>query len=487
MANWSPFDPETDRRLVVSVNEGDEDAFATLYDLYVERLYDYCLSMVREPKAAADIVHDTFIDAFRRAPRMRNRGRLRSWLYAAARRRCLQRTRPRTRGLHWDWSGETATGIDPGSARPIGDLRSVLEGVLQRLDFGDQELLLLALRHGVIGEDLGAVLGVPVRRANARVAQALSLAESALTTEVLSRCGRCAAERPADLAAHAAKCPDCRPYAQMSVSALLTAPPIPVLPAGLRHRVMHTGADSELAGYRAEIAARGGHLNPDGMPRQPDVPSPMVRRWIFTGSGVVGALAAALLLALIIGPSLPNTEIEWPWRHRPSPGGGTPWKGQQIHQPAGPPTVQRGEANPTDPVVPQLDGHAMTDTPMPQGSPQGVSQGTSQGVSQASPQPQKPGELAVTPAAVTLRVGQETHLELSALRGPVTWSAVSSTDQLELAVDQGTIAQDGAYTLTITLTGALVQLPGQAVITFTSTTGHAQQVEVTWKLSLLNP
>jgi RNA polymerase sigma factor (sigma-70 family) len=503
MANWSTFDPETDRRLVTSLNEGDEGTFATLYDQYAERLYDYCLSLARQPRSAADIVHDTFIDALRRAPRMRNRGRLRSWLYAAARRRCLQRIRTHGRQLQWDWSGETATGTDPGTGLPISELRSILEGAMQRLDFADQEMLLLALRHEVTGEDLAAVLGVPVRRANGQVARAWSLGESAVAGEVLARCGRYSAEHPGDdarrldlmraspdeLADHAAECPACRPYLGISVSALLTVPPVPVVPAGLRHRVMHTGTDSELAGYRAEIAARGGLLNADGMPRQPDVPSPMARRWIFTAGGVAGALLSALVAALIIGPSLPNTEIEWPWQHDP-PTGSPPSKGQRIHPPVRQPGAQPGEAdpaNPTDPadpanpmdpmdaspVVPQLDGHTTTKTPTPKATPD------------PSPQPIVSGELVIAPPAVALRVGQEGYFELSAVHGPVTWSAATSTGQLQLAVQQGAIPTNRTYKMKVTLKRWPLQLPGQAVITFTGPDGRPQNVQVTWALSLL--
>lgn len=60
--------PTADRKLVKGLNEGDEAALAALYDEYGERLYDYVLSMSGDEKAAADIVHDAFIDACRRAP-----------------------------------------------------------------------------------------------------------------------------------------------------------------------------------------------------------------------------------------------------------------------------------------------------------------------------------------------------------------------------------------------------------------------------------
>ena len=127
MSRWSLFDPDADRRLVRGLNEGDEDTLIALYDAYAERLYDYCKSLIGDSKIAADTVHDCLIDACRRAPRMRDRMRLRAWLYGAARRRCLQRGR--TGGLHWEWVSDAAhadAGADegtPGGVRERGGRR----------------------------------------------------------------------------------------------------------------------------------------------------------------------------------------------------------------------------------------------------------------------------------------------------------------------------------------------------------------------------
>ncbi|NEA23193.1 hypothetical protein G3I70_11905, partial [Actinomadura bangladeshensis] len=65
---------------------------------------------------------------------------------------------------------------------------------------------------------------------------------------------------------HVADCLDCLRRGRVSPDALLRRAPAPVLPAALRHRVMHTATDPELAGYRADIAARGGALTPSGLP-----------------------------------------------------------------------------------------------------------------------------------------------------------------------------------------------------------------------------
>ncbi|MEW2359201.1 sigma-70 family RNA polymerase sigma factor, partial [Spirillospora sp. NPDC029432] len=178
---------------------------ALLYEAYAERLYDYTLSMTGEYRSAADIVHDTFIDACRRAPRMRDHARLRSWLYGAARRRCVQRGR--ARGLFWEHDAEFGDGgavpsrADGPAARrdagvglpPSGELRGLLESSLGRLEPGEQEALLLAVRHGLLPAEIGTVLGVSARRAAGRVARARTRLDAAYEIELALATEHCAA------------------------------------------------------------------------------------------------------------------------------------------------------------------------------------------------------------------------------------------------------------------------------------------------------
>src|SRR3954453_8788784 len=129
MARWSRFAPAADRRLVKGLHDGDDDAIAALYDAYAERLYDSCMVLLDDSSAAADVVHDTFIDAARRTPRMRERAMLGPWLYAAARRRCLQRKQQ----------------VEAKNGEP-----------LSRLDSPQREALFLAYRHDLTGDQLAA-------------------------------------------------------------------------------------------------------------------------------------------------------------------------------------------------------------------------------------------------------------------------------------------------------------------------------------------
>ncbi|CNE68237.1 RNA polymerase sigma factor [Mycobacterium tuberculosis] len=523
-----------DRDLVRGLNEGDEAALAALYDEYAERLYDYASSMTGDEKAAADIVHDTFIDASRRAPRMRDHLHLGSWLYGAARRRCVRRGRARV--PFWDRHAEfsDAPFVDRADDDELGlewpppdELHGLLRACLSRLEPVDQEVMVLAFRHGLRPARLGAALGLSPRRAAMRVSRGRAELEAALQqvlrgTERACAAGPAAAEaeqavavlaarapvreeaapavpaRPARPAGglarmlrrrgedspadpeterHVADCVECLRRGRVSPAALLRRAPAPVLPAALRHRVMHTATDPELAGYRADIAARGGPLTPSGLPSQPDVPSPFTRRWLFTVGGMAGALVAAVIAVLVMGPGIGSGTLSWPpFRTQPQPsithesppagsGGGRPSQGtgggpqaRPAQPPASQPSERQDSQHPTSPSA----------TP-----------------SQPTDPPAKPGVLVVNPAKVELYGTKTAQVSLAASGGPVSWTAMTSTSQLVLSEMQGGMTDGDTMNLTLTLRTAIIGLPGQGTLTFTDSEGAPHQVTVVWGATLL--
>ncbi|MFG2088894.1 MULTISPECIES: sigma-70 family RNA polymerase sigma factor [unclassified Spirillospora] len=537
MPRLSPSSHTADRNLVKGLNEGDEAALAALYDEYGERLYDYALSMSGDAKVAADIVHDTFIDACRRAPRMRDHLHLSSWLYGAARRRCIRRGRAKV--LFWDRDGEfsdipfldRAESDGPVPDRPPSDeLHRLLNGTLARLEPVEQEVMLLAFRHGLRPARLGAALGLSARRAAMRVRQGRAELEAALQKELSRAVRACAADSPGETAAdegaespgvavlaartasrtdepdapptpprtarpfrrafhrrpevspadpsderHVAGCAGCRRLGGLTAAALLKRAPAPVLPAALRHRVMHTATDPELAGYRADIAARGGALTPSGLPCQPDVPSPFTRRWLFTGGGMAGALAAALIAVFVMGPGISGDSLSWPpFRTQPqpsitqhSPPEGSGRESQPSRGPDGD-ASGRPEQPPLSPQTDTPEEPAEPGRPPPSSNP-----------------PVRPGVLVVNPAKVELYGTKTAQVSLAAKSGPVTWTAMTSTNQLVLSDMQGGMPADGTSQVTISLRTFIIGLPGQGTLTFTDSEGAPHTVTVVWGASLL--
>ncbi|MFD0905251.1 RNA polymerase sigma factor, partial [Actinomadura sediminis] len=288
---------------------------------------------------------------------------------------------------------------------------------------------------------------------------------------------------------HAAGCPDWRRRAALRTAVLLAAAPAPVLPAALRHRVMHTATDPELAAHRADIAARGGALTPDGLPVQPDVPSPFTRRWLFTVGGMAGALGAALVAVVAMGPGIGGGTLSWPpfgtepqpsiTSPSPSPGAGD---GDRSAGSAGGP----GGTGPGGVQPPPMNPQTRPEGPSPARPPSSRPPATP---SVPSPPPSNPpeerGVLVVNPSKVQLNGGKTANVSLAAEDGPVQWTAMASTSQLELSQMQGGMPEDGTMHLTVTLRTALIGLPGNGKITFTDSEGFPHVVEVEWGLTLL--
>jgi hypothetical protein len=241
---------------------------------------------------------------------------------------------------------------------------------------------------------------------------------------------------------------------------------------------MHTATDPELAGYRADIAARGGALTPSGLPIQPDVPSPFTRRWLFTGGGMAGALVAAVIAVLVMGPGIGSGTLSWPpFRTQPqpsitkvSPPAGAHGGGQPSRQPGGGPQGR--------PVQPHASPPAKENDRKRPESPPGTP-------SQPTNPPVQPGTLVVNPAKVEMYGTKTAHVSLAANGGPVTWTAMTSTSQLILSEMQGGMSDGDTTNLTLTLRTAIIGLPGQGTPTFTDSEGAPHQVQVVWGATLL--
>lgn len=78
-----------DGELAVAFRDGDDRAFAALYERYKHPLYVFALRMIGEADGARDLVQDAFLRAFERRTQLQRPDSFRSWLFAIARNRCL--------------------------------------------------------------------------------------------------------------------------------------------------------------------------------------------------------------------------------------------------------------------------------------------------------------------------------------------------------------------------------------------------------------
>ncbi|MEU4778058.1 sigma-70 family RNA polymerase sigma factor [Micromonospora sp. NPDC023633] len=179
-----------DTALVEAVRRGDRAGLEGMYRRYADRLYTYARTMLREPEAAADAVHDAFLTASQRIGQLREPDRLRSWLYAIVRNECLRQLRERSRSLPLEEAGEPVADIaDPGTGVNAAQVRDLVHTAVAALNPGDREVVHLAIRHDLSSADIGAALGVPANHAHARLSRARSQLERALGALLVARTG----------------------------------------------------------------------------------------------------------------------------------------------------------------------------------------------------------------------------------------------------------------------------------------------------------
>ncbi|MEW2377530.1 sigma-70 family RNA polymerase sigma factor [Micromonospora sp. NPDC047812] len=179
-----------DTALVEAVRRGDRAGLEGMYRRYADRLYTYARTMLREPEAAADAVHDAFLTASQRIGQLREPDRLRSWLYAIVRNECLRQLRQRSRSLPLEEADEPVADIaDPGTGVNADQVRALVHTAVAALNPGDREVVHLAIRHDLSSADIGAALGVPANHAHARLSRARSQLERALGALLVARTG----------------------------------------------------------------------------------------------------------------------------------------------------------------------------------------------------------------------------------------------------------------------------------------------------------
>lgn len=73
-----------ERSLVQRAQDGDEQAFATLFELHKKRVYSVCLLMTKDVAEAEDLTQEAFLQVFRTLTSFRGEAAFSTWLYRVA-------------------------------------------------------------------------------------------------------------------------------------------------------------------------------------------------------------------------------------------------------------------------------------------------------------------------------------------------------------------------------------------------------------------
>jgi len=159
-----------DKRLLGQLKRGDSNALRQIYMEYKDNLLTIAVSLLHDPDAAEDVLHDVFVSFAGVVSSLRLRGTLRNYLAASVVNRARDMYR---RGKHHlvalDEAGQVPTGSDgPGQSAASNEEAERLTGALAQLPPDQRETIVLHLNAGMKFKEIAEMQGIPISTVQGR-------------------------------------------------------------------------------------------------------------------------------------------------------------------------------------------------------------------------------------------------------------------------------------------------------------------------------
>lgn len=118
--------------LIQRAQRGDEEAFATLYQLHKKRVYSVCLQMTKDVADAEDLTQEAFMQVFRSVNSFRGDSAFSTWLYRIAVNTVLMKLR-RRKSPPLISLDEPVSADSPSLKRDVGKADPSLSGAIDRI------------------------------------------------------------------------------------------------------------------------------------------------------------------------------------------------------------------------------------------------------------------------------------------------------------------------------------------------------------------
>ena len=165
--------PEIDEQRLVEQAQSEAQAFATLYDHYVARIFKYVYRQVLDEAVAEDITAVTFEKALRHIRRYEVQGSsFGAWLYRIAHNELMSHYRRQKFLLPLKWLGWTE-GRSAETAVVQREQQSYLHAALAQLSAKDRDIISLRYFEELSSEEVAEILGCSRQNVYLRLHRAL--------------------------------------------------------------------------------------------------------------------------------------------------------------------------------------------------------------------------------------------------------------------------------------------------------------------------
>lgn len=203
---------DQDSLLMLSVRDGDRQAFSTLFRRHAKPLHHFVCRFVGNASVAEELVQEIFFKIYRAADKYQPRGRFTTFLYRVATNHCLNEVRRadyRTRFESIEQPGDNQDGGPmelPDQHRPSAEnllwgqrLGQEIQTILNKLPENQRAALLLHRMEDLSYQDIANTLELSVGAVKSLIHRAKKTLKQEL--ETYERRGECA--EPGNVSVHA--------------------------------------------------------------------------------------------------------------------------------------------------------------------------------------------------------------------------------------------------------------------------------------------
>lgn len=175
----APVANDVDPDIIAAFRRGDPGAVGEIYEAYAGSLMAVATSVLGDPTAAADVVQQTFLKAWRAADTLDPKRPLGPWLRTIARRTALDAIRYESRR-----TGPPLSAVPEPAGAPVSFDAPLIAGevrdALDQLPIEEREVIQLAHLDGLSHAEVARALGVPIGTVKSRSSRAHRRLASAL-------------------------------------------------------------------------------------------------------------------------------------------------------------------------------------------------------------------------------------------------------------------------------------------------------------------
>lgn len=169
----------SDESLMLAITSRDQDAFAVIYDRYVDLVYSTSLRVLAETQVAEDVTQDVFVRLWNRPETfVAERGRFLAWLMSVARNRAVDELRARGRRRRRevealepadDHASAISDGDDPLHFAELHEEQRKVRKALTELPPDQRRALELAYFGGLTQQEIATALHEPLGTVKTRI------------------------------------------------------------------------------------------------------------------------------------------------------------------------------------------------------------------------------------------------------------------------------------------------------------------------------